>query len=183
MAKTIEYYLGLPYSVELVPEDDGSYFVRIPDLPGCMSAGETPEEAIAMIREAMVGWLEVALKHELAIPEPRPQDGYSGKFVLRVPTSLHRDLAEAAEREGVSLNQYCNVALARTVGHRQPVVARATEELHEPDIRIQAERQAAEAFQAVGSENVIRVRREWWISTLERRGVESESPRLGRGIR
>jgi antitoxin HicB len=84
-----------------------------------MSEGDTAEEAVAMIQEAMELWLEVALEEGIPIPEPRPDDGYSGKFVVRVPRSLHRDLVKTAEQEGVSLNQYINVALARAVG--QPV--------------------------------------------------------------
>jgi hypothetical protein len=51
----------------------------------------------------------------MPIPEPRPEEEYSGKFVVRVPRSLHRELVETAEREGVSLNQYINVALAGVV--------------------------------------------------------------------
>ena len=51
-----------------------------------------------------------------AIPEPAPKEEYSGKFVVRLPRSLHRQLVESAEREGVSLNQLVNVALAQVVG-------------------------------------------------------------------
>jgi len=68
-----------------------------------------------MIREAMELWLEVSLERGLPIPEPRAKDDYSGKFVVRLPRSLHRELVEAAEAEGVSLTQYINVALARAV--------------------------------------------------------------------
>ncbi len=81
-----------------------------------MSDGDTPEEAATMIQEAIELWLEVALEEGAPIPEPRPESDYSGKFVVRVPRSLHRELVETAEQEGVSLNQYINVALARTVG-------------------------------------------------------------------
>ena len=45
-----------------------------------------------MIRDAMRGWLEVALEDGIPVPEPRPLEAYSGKFVARVPRSLHRDL-------------------------------------------------------------------------------------------
>jgi antitoxin HicB len=74
-----------------------------------------------MIQDAMRGWIEVSLEDGDPIPEPRPLDDYSGKFVVRVPKSLHRELVDAAEREGVSLNQYINVALAQAVlGARAP---------------------------------------------------------------
>jgi antitoxin HicB len=117
MNKTVEDYMGMPYTIEMWRAREGGWVVGIKELTGCVSQGETAEEALAMIREAMEGWLEVALEMGDAIPEPRPEE-YSGKFVVRVPRSLHRELAATAEREGVSLNQYINVALAESVGRR-----------------------------------------------------------------
>lgn len=116
MNKDIHYYLSLPYTRELIPDPEGGWFVRIKELPGCMSQGDTPEEAIRMIEDAMRGWLEAELRKGSPIPEPRVEEEYSGKFVIRVPKSLHRKLAELAEREGVSLNQWINAALAEAVG-------------------------------------------------------------------
>jgi len=112
ITKTIEQYLRLPYTRELIPEPEGGWFVRIKELPGCMSQGDSPEQALAMIGDAMRGWLEASLENGDPIPEPRQEEAYSGKFLLRMPRSLHRRLAEAAEEEGVSLNQYINVTLA-----------------------------------------------------------------------
>ena len=115
MAKTIDDYLKLPYTIELIPDPQDGYAVAVKELPGCISQGDTAEEAITMIRDAMAGWIEIALEDSLPIPEPRPEESYSGKFVVRVPKSLHRRLVEEAEREGVSLNQLVNVALAGLV--------------------------------------------------------------------
>jgi len=122
MDKSIDYYMSLPYTIELRrdPEDEG-WFVRVKELRGCMSEGDTAEEALAMIQEAMELWLDVSLEDGLPIPEPRPDEDYSGKFVVRVPRSLHRELVDEAQRQGTSLNQYINVALARSVG--RPVSA------------------------------------------------------------
>lgn len=72
-----------------------------------------------MIEDAMRAWIETALEDGYPIPEPRPTDQYSGKFVVRVPRSLHRQLAEAATRDGVSLNTFVNVALARAAAMPQ----------------------------------------------------------------
>jgi antitoxin HicB len=116
MEKTVEYYLGLPYTIELVPEPEGGWFVGVKELPGCISEGDTPEEAIEMIRDAMRAWIEVALEDGDPVPEPRQIEAYSGKFLVRVPRSLHRDLVAVAEQENVSLNQYISTALARAVG-------------------------------------------------------------------
>jgi uncharacterized protein (DUF1778 family) len=49
------------------------------------------------------------------------EKAYSGKVNLRMPKSLHRDLARRAEKEGVSLNQFMVVALARAVGEEESV--------------------------------------------------------------
>lgn len=112
MKKMVEDYLKLPYTRELVPEPEGGWFVRIKELPGCISQGETPEEALAMIGDAMRGWLEVSIESGDPIPEPREEEEFSGKFMVRLPRSLHRRLVELAQEEGVSLNQYINTILA-----------------------------------------------------------------------
>ena len=114
--KSLDYYLSLPYTIEMVREDEATWFARVLELPGCMTEGDSPEDAAAMIRDAMAGWLELALEDGKPIPEPRPNEEYSGKFVVRVPKSLHRDLVDAAAREAVSLNQYIATELARSVG-------------------------------------------------------------------
>ena len=116
MEKDIEYYINLPYTYEMVWDPDHAWFIRVKELPGCMSQGDTTDEAIEMIHDAMRGWIGVALEDGSTVPEPKPDEDYSGKFVVRVPRSLHRQLAEAAEREGVSLNQFINVALGMAVG-------------------------------------------------------------------
>ncbi|MDY6847179.1 MAG: toxin-antitoxin system HicB family antitoxin [Chloroflexota bacterium] len=116
MEKNIKYYLDLPYTRELIPEPEGGWFVRIKELPGCMSQGDTPEEAMGMISEAMVLWLETALDHGMTIPEPRLDEDYSGKFVVRLPKSLHRKCVEHADQDDVSLNQWVVSALSEAVG-------------------------------------------------------------------
>jgi len=113
--RELKYYLSLPYTIQLTREGD-AWFAEIAELPGCMTQGDSAAEAVEMIQDAMAGWIEIALADGTPVPEPRRVDEYSGKFVLRVPRSLHRDLVRAAEREGVSLNQLALVALARAVG-------------------------------------------------------------------
>jgi predicted RNase H-like HicB family nuclease len=63
----------LEYPVLIEPlrrVDGGGYLATVPDLPGCMSDGETPEEAIANVQDAIAGWIEVA--GELGRPVPPP---------------------------------------------------------------------------------------------------------------
>lgn len=136
MDKTLEYYMALPYTIELTLDTNDGWFVAVRELPGCMSQGDTPEEAIEMIRDAMEGWLSVALEDGITIPEPRKLDEYSGKFVVRVPRSLHRDLVLNAEQEGVSLNQYVNVALAHAVGQRGNESPATTDGLGWPGLNV-----------------------------------------------
>lgn len=118
--RTLEDYLALPYAIELVRDEDEEgntgFVAEVEELPGCLSQGATPEEAIHNVFNAMEGWLSVALEDGRPIPEPRAGRTYSGRFVLRIPQSLHADLAHEAEREGVSLNQYVATTLARAVG-------------------------------------------------------------------
>ena len=113
--KTLEYYMGLPYTVEVRHDEDG-WFAKVPELPGCMTYADTFEELGPMIEDARRGWIEDALEHGDPVPEPKTAEGFSGKFNLRVPKSLHRDLARKAEEEGVSLNQLVVTTLARSVG-------------------------------------------------------------------
>ena len=112
--KTIEEYLALPYKMELVPDmDEGGFVVSFPDLPGCLSSGETTQQAIANAEDAKRAWLEAAIEEGIAISEPDSLHEYSGQFKLRMPKSLHRSLAENAKREGISMNQHCLYLLTR----------------------------------------------------------------------
>lgn len=110
-AKDLAYYLKLPYRIVLEPDPTGGYVVSVPELPGCISQGETVQEAMAMIEDAKAAWISTAL--EDGYPVPEPDEGYSGKLVLRMPKSLHRALTEQARREGVSLNQLIVFRLSR----------------------------------------------------------------------
>lgn len=120
LERDVEFYMALPYRIELIPSEDGGYVSSIPDLPGCLSQGDTAEEAVEMIRDAERGWLEVTLENGQPVPEPRRREDYSGKFNVRVPASVHRALVDAAEAEGVSLNLFVASVLAGAVGLGKP---------------------------------------------------------------
>jgi len=120
--RTLEEYLELPYRIELVRDEDDEgntgWVAEVTELPGCLSQGATPEEAIERVLDAMAGWISVALEDGRDIPEPREGSSHSGRFLLRVPRTLHADLAREAEYEGVSLNSFATAALAGSVGWR-----------------------------------------------------------------
>ena len=105
----------------LTEEEGGGYLVEFPDLPGCKSDGETIEEAIANGEDAKRCWIAAMKEAGRPIPRPSvdPLEGYSGKWQLRAPKSLHRRLAERAKREGVSLNTFAVTLLAEGLGERR----------------------------------------------------------------
>lgn len=67
--------MKLEYTVRierLAESDDGGYLAIVPDLPGCMSDGETPEEALRNVQEAIASWIEAAREWKQDIPKPSP---------------------------------------------------------------------------------------------------------------
>lgn len=112
--KTLNDYLSLPYRLEIVPDlDEGGFVASYPDLPGCITCGKSIEMVVANSVDAKREWLIAALEDGQDIPEPNRLDNYSGQFKLRIPKSLHRQLAEQSKREGISMNQYCLYLLAQ----------------------------------------------------------------------
>lgn len=114
--KNVEYYMNLPYNyiVQPITDESGSYFyARVLELDGCQSTGETFEEAYENLREAMEGWIETKLEGGFEVPLPVGYDDFSGKFVVRIPKSLHYRLTIEAKQEGVSLNQYALYKLSK----------------------------------------------------------------------
>lgn len=120
MVKDLDFYISMkyPYRVEMLPEEDGGgHLISYPDLKGCVSDGDTVEEAIAMGEDARKAWIETRFERGLDIPEPFSHSkNYSGRIALRTPRSLHKKLIDGAEREGVSLNQYLVYILSKETG-------------------------------------------------------------------
>ena len=112
--KTLEEYMALPYRLEIIPDpDEGGFVGTYPDLPGCLTSGDTMEAVAHNAEDAKRAWLTAALQDGLAIREPESPCAYSGQFKLRIPKSLHRSLAEHSRSEGISMNQYCLYLLAK----------------------------------------------------------------------
>ena len=112
--KTLSDYMAMSYRMEVVEDkEEGGYVISFPDLPGCMTCGETIESAMKNAEDAKKAWIEVALEDNIEIHEPNSLEDYSGQFKLRIPRSLHRDLAEHSQREGISMNQYCVYLLSK----------------------------------------------------------------------
>ena len=112
----VKDYMKLPYTrmiQEINEEDKHYYYGKILELDGCQSTGETIEELYESLNEAMEGYIEIKLEQGYDIPLPIKENDFSGKFVIRLPKSLHQRLALEAQKEGISLNQYALYKLAK----------------------------------------------------------------------
>ncbi|ULO22374.1 type II toxin-antitoxin system HicB family antitoxin [Methylocystis sp. SB2] len=115
--------LKKPYARVVVPEADGSFTAEIIEFPGCVATGDTAAEAVANVEEVALDWIDATLEQGQDIPEPLDRANYSGKLVVRMSKGLHKRAALAAERDGVSLNQFIVTCIAEQVGTRaRPVV-------------------------------------------------------------
>jgi predicted HicB family RNase H-like nuclease len=118
---TVQYYVALPYHVALASDGtDGEqpWCARVEELPGCTAAGASAVDAVAAVPDAIAAWVAQALAAGREVPEPRSARSFSGRLLLRMPLSLHAELAQAAERDGVSLNAYITAQLAVAIHAR-----------------------------------------------------------------
>lgn len=112
-----EKKLPYPFIMRHLSKDDGGgYLIEFPDLPGCTSDGDTIEETIENGCDAMKCWLSAAKETGRAIPQPGDFEQQSGKWVQRVPKSIHLRLVEKANAEGVSLNTLVISIIAEALG-------------------------------------------------------------------
>jgi antitoxin HicB len=117
----VDEVLKQPYARVITPAPEGGYTAAVVEFPGCVTQGETVEEAYANLEDAARGWLEAVIEAHQPVPEPQAAGGdFSGKVVLRIPKSLHSKASRSAEREDVSLNTFLVTAIAQYVGERSP---------------------------------------------------------------
>lgn len=106
----------------LTADEGGGFLITFPDLPGCMSDGATEVEVAANGRDAFEAWVSARADVGKSIPEPayRPETTptASGRFVTRLPKSIHAKLAERAKTEGVSLNSLVLAYIAEGLGRK-----------------------------------------------------------------
>jgi antitoxin HicB len=120
MPKDVKYYLGLPYTVIVRQDSQGDFVARVDELPGCSAHGKTQPEALEAVDEAKKLWITDCVENGDPVPEPSVDEGLpSGKWLQRVPRSLHRRLVLQAKREGVSLNQLVTSMLAEATGAKR----------------------------------------------------------------
>jgi RNA polymerase sigma-B factor len=108
------------FHIELVEDAPGGrWTAQVAELPECSAQGDTADEAARLV--------EVAIRERTANrtgkgrepAKPRAASSHSGRLLIRMPPTLHADLARAAEREEVSLNQFITNSLASAVSWRR----------------------------------------------------------------
>jgi len=135
-AADVAHYLELPYTVAvgLDRQAEGSRWnATVEELPGCAAQGRSADEAVELLRGAMESWLTAAIAQHREIPVPaggpskrKATSSHSGRFLVRMPGTLHAELARAAEHDQVSLNRFVTNALAAAVSPSMPGSAEAT---------------------------------------------------------
>ncbi len=113
MSKLTDY----PFEVRpLSTEEGGGYLVSFPDFAECISDGESVDEAIENGRDALKATVAALKSKKLPVPAPNSGGVASGKFVARVPKTVHAQLATRARAEGVSLNALVLTFIAQGLG-------------------------------------------------------------------
>ncbi len=94
-----------PFELRTLTEDEGGGFmVSFPDFNECIADGDTVEEAIAEGQQALAAVIAALGEKGFPVPKPGSYGAFSGKFVQRLPKSLHARLQSRARLEGVSIN-------------------------------------------------------------------------------
>ncbi|MCD8286843.1 MAG: type II toxin-antitoxin system HicB family antitoxin [Clostridia bacterium] len=111
---SLEEYLSLHYPVQITEDpDEGCFIVSCPDLPGCLTSGETLDEAITNAIAARCRWLAAAYSQGIPIREPGTAQPDVACLTLSISRSLHRLLSKRARTAGMTISQYCVDLLSR----------------------------------------------------------------------
>ncbi len=143
--KTVQDYLALPYTLTVRWDEESNLFVgRVKEIPSCSAHGDTRAAALGMLEENLEDWIAVCLEDGDDIPVPDEATALpSGKWVQRVPRSLHKKLVEASNEEGVSLNQFVLTCLAEAVGEQR------AKQAQKPTLQLEASAEASTIFHII----------------------------------
>ena len=113
MSKLTDY----PFEVRpLSAEEGGGYLISFPDFTECISDGESVDAAIENGHDALKATVAALKAKKISVPAPNSGGVASGKFVARVPKTVHAQLATRARAEGVSLNALVLTFIAQGLG-------------------------------------------------------------------
>lgn len=110
------------YPFEIRPlnaDEGGGFLISYPDFSECISDGETVEAALKNGRDALKATLAALKAKGLPVPAPNGGTVASGKFVARVPKTVHAQLTTRAKAEGVSLNTLVLTFIAQGLGRNE----------------------------------------------------------------
>ena len=107
----VYYRVHIEYS-----DADRCFVARVPELPGCVSDGDSYEEAVANIREAMSGYILSLKSENRPLPKPLSKRKFTGNFPVRIDPELHKQSMAKAMEEGISLNKLVARALRKVAG-------------------------------------------------------------------
>ena len=120
MINAVDYTIAIQRGVY---DGELCFSARVKELPDLVEYGDTYEEAYDLAIGAIEATYEALSQIGRAMPLPMPSiDQYSGRVTLRLPKSLHRELAHQALDEGVSLNQHLVNALSYTAGRQSGAI-------------------------------------------------------------
>ena len=116
MSKLTDY----PFEMRPLARDEGGGFlISYPDFSDCISDGETVEEALKNGQDALKATIATLKSKALPVPTPNSGGIASGKFVARVPKTIHAQLTTRAKSEGVSLNTLVVTFIAQGLGRKE----------------------------------------------------------------
>ena len=110
------------YPFEIRPlslEEGGGFLISYPDFSECISDGETVEEALSNGKDALKSTIATLKSRNLSVPAPNSGGVASGKFIARVPKTVHAQLTTRAKAEGVSLNSLVLTFIAQGLGRKE----------------------------------------------------------------
>ena len=134
--KNADYYLELPYHVLMQKDDEGDFVASVQELDGCIAHGDDPASAWKSLKEIQKAWIEDCLDAGEQVPEPEEEGELpSGRWVQRVPRTLHKKLVDSAKKEGVSLNQLVTSLLASSLAAKS-FAQYMTVAVHDPTFHV-----------------------------------------------
>ena len=120
MKKTVEYYLNLPYSYSIQWSDaDKCYLGSILELEQNMTCGDTPEETMSNLKEALEAYIITSLDNGFEIPEPLQITDYKGTITYRTSGITHYYIAKFAKNLGISINAFIDEAVNEKLHKKQ----------------------------------------------------------------
>jgi predicted RNase H-like HicB family nuclease len=115
--KNLDYYLNLPYSFIIEWSDvDGCFLGSIVELERNMTCGQTHEEVLLNLKEALAAYVTTSIAHNMEIPEPLEIKDFKGNITYRTSKERHYQLAKQAKLYGKSINAFIDEAIGEKLG-------------------------------------------------------------------